>query len=171
MFALILLLGGMTSFFRLGQLEFPEFTIKMALVITDYPGASAQQVEEEVTLPLEDAIQSLPYIYHLTSINSAGRSQIIIEVKDEYRSEQVPQIWDEVRRKVNDLQDHLPPGVMPPRVIDDFGDVFGMLYNITGDGFNNKELQNYADQLRRELVLVPGVKKFPLTTYVVNRWW
>jgi multidrug efflux pump subunit AcrB len=162
MFALILLLGGILSFFRLGQLEFPEFTIKMALVVTEYPGASAQQVEEEVTLPLEDAIQSLPYIYHLTSINSAGRSQIIIEVKDQYRSEQVPQIWDEVRRKVNDLQRRLPPGVMPPTVIDDFGDVFGMLYNITGDGFNNKELQDYADQLRRELVLVPGVKKISI---------
>lgn len=159
MFALILLLGGTASFFRLGQLEFPEFTIKMALVITEYPGASPQQVEEEVTLQLEDAIQSLPYIYHLTSINSAGRSQIIIELKDQYSSAQVPQIWDEVRRKVNDTQRQLPPGVSPSIVIDDFGDVFGMLYNITGEGFNNKELQDYADRLRRELVLVPGVKK------------
>ncbi|MCG9695232.1 efflux RND transporter permease subunit [Vibrio sp. Isolate22] len=159
MFALLLLIGGSFAFLGLGQLEFPEFTIKNALVITNYPGASAEQVEEEVTLKLEDAIQQLDAIKHITSINSSGLSQIEITVKDSYDKTDLPQVWDEVRRKVNDESVQLPSGTLPPLVIDDFGDVYGILYNIVGEGFSNRELQNYADYLRRELVLVPGVKK------------
>lgn len=159
MFALLLLVGGSISFFGLGQLEFPEFTIKQALVVTSYPGASPEQVEEEVTLPLEDALQQLDAIKHITSINSAGLSQIEIEIKEQYGANELPQIWDEVRRKVNDSIKLLPPGVATPNVIDDFGDVFGILVNISGDGYSNRELQNYANFLRRELVLVSGVKK------------
>lgn len=82
MFALLLLIGGSLSFMSLGQLEFPEFTIKEALVVTAYPGASPEQVEEEVTLPLEDALQQLDGVKHITSINSAGLSQIQIEMED-----------------------------------------------------------------------------------------
>ncbi|MGB0894353.1 MAG: efflux RND transporter permease subunit [Parashewanella sp.] len=159
MFALILLLGGIISFTGLGQLEFPEFTIKQAVINTAYPGASPEQVEEEVTLPLEDALQQLDAIKHVKSVNSAGLSQIEIEVFDKYDAATLPQVWDEVRRKVNDLQGQLPQGVRPPQVIDYFGDVFGLLYNMTGDGYNYRDLRNYADFLRRELVLVKGVKK------------
>ena len=159
MFALLLLIGGSFAFLGLGQLEFPEFTIKNALVITNYPGASAEQVEEEVTLKLEDAIQQLDAIKHITSINSSGLSQIEITVKDSYDKTDLPQVWDEVRRKINDESVQLPSGTLTPLVIDDFGDVYGILYNIVGEGFSNRELQNYADYLRRELVLVPGVKK------------
>lgn len=159
MFTLLLLVGGSISFLGLGQLEFPEFTIKNALVITAYPGASAEQVEEEVTLQLEDAIQQLDAIKHITSINSAGLSQIEIEIKDTYDKTTLPQVWDEVRRKVNDTVGQLPPGVNTPTIIDDFSDVYGILYNISGDGYSYRELQNYADYLRRELVLVPGIKK------------
>ncbi|MEI6858694.1 MAG: efflux RND transporter permease subunit [Shewanella sp.] len=159
MFVILLLVGGSISFMGLGQLEFPEFTIKQALVITAYPGASPEQVEEEVTLPLEDALQQLDAIKHITSINSAGLSQIEIEVHDYYGSDELPQVWDEVRRKVNDKLGELPPGVLTPSVIDDFGDVYGILLNISGDGYTNRELQNYADFVRRELMLVEGVKK------------
>ncbi|WP_299492778.1 efflux RND transporter permease subunit [uncultured Shewanella sp.] len=159
MFALLLLVGGGLSFLNLGQLEFPEFTIKQALVITAYPGASPEQVEEEVTLPLEDALQQLDSIKHITSINSAGMSQIQIEIKENYSSNVLPQIWDEVRRKVNDSISTLPPGVATPSIIDDFGDVYGILFNISGQGFSAREVQNYADFVRRELVLVHGVKK------------
>ncbi|WP_375750070.1 efflux RND transporter permease subunit [Vibrio sp. HN007] len=159
MFALLLLIGGSGAFFGLGQLEFPEFTIKNALVITSYPGASAEQVEEEVTLKLEDAIQQLDAVKHITSINSAGLSQIEVTIKDNYDKSDLPQVWDEVRRKVNDKSRELPTGSMPPKVIDDFGDVYGILFNIYGEGYSYRELQNYADFLRRELVLVPGVKK------------
>ncbi|MBL4912947.1 efflux RND transporter permease subunit [Shewanella schlegeliana] len=166
MFALLLLIGGTVSFFSLGQLEFPEFTIKQALVVTAYPGASPEQVEEEVTLPLEDALQQLDGIKHITSVNSAGLSQIEIEIKENYDASELPQVWDEVRRKVNDKAVELPPGVHTPSVIDDFGDVYGILLNVSGDGYSERELQNYADFLRRELVLVDGIKKVTIAGVV-----
>ncbi|MCG9732279.1 efflux RND transporter permease subunit [Shewanella sp. Isolate13] len=166
MFALLLLIGGTISFFSLGQLEFPEFTIKQALVVTAYPGASPEQVEEEVTLPLEDALQQLDGIKHITSVNSAGLSQIEIEIKENYDASELPQVWDEVRRKVNDKAVELPPGVHAPSVIDDFGDVYGILLNVSGDGYSDRELQNYADFLRRELVLVDGIKKVTIAGIV-----
>ncbi|QYK04748.1 efflux RND transporter permease subunit [Shewanella zhangzhouensis] len=169
MFALLLLLGGAIAFSGLGQLEFPEFTIKEALVITPYPGASPEQVEEEVTLPLEDALQQLDGIKHINSINSAGLSQIRIEIKDKYDKHSLPQVWDEVRRKVNDSAGLLPPGTGTPRVMDDFGDVFGILLNLSGPDYSNRELSNYADLLRRELVLVPGVKKVSVAGKVTEQ--
>lgn len=159
MFILLMLIGGSISFTGLGQLEFPEFTIKNALVITPYPGASPQQVEEEVTLKLEDAIQQMSQVKHITSINSAGLSQIEIEMQEQYGVNDLPQIWDELRRKVNDAVADLPPGVVHPQVIDDFADVYGILMNISGEGYSYRELENYANFLRRELVLINGVKK------------
>lgn len=169
MFALLLLIGGSISFFSLGQLEFPEFTIKQALVVTAYPGASPEQVEEEVTLPLEDALQQLDGIKHITSINSAGLSQIEIEIKENYGATELPQVWDEVRRKVNDTKGTLPQGVMEPAVIDDFGDVYGILLNLSGDGYNDRELQNYGDFLRRELVLIKGIKRVNIAGIVSDQ--
>ncbi|MCL1094095.1 efflux RND transporter permease subunit [Shewanella kaireitica] len=169
MFALLLLVGGSVSFFNLGQLEFPEFTIKQALVVTAYPGASPEQVEEEVTLPLEDALQQLEGVKHITSVNSAGLSQIEIEMADNYAGDQLPQVWDEVRRKVNDKINELPPGALTPKVIDDFGDVYGILLNVSGDGYSDRELQNYADFLRRELVLVDGIKKVTIAGKVMDQ--
>ena len=157
--ALILLFGGISAYTGLGQLEDPQFTLKQAMVITQYPGASPQQVEEEVSYPLENAIQQLPYVDHVTSISTAGTSQIMVEMKGIYRAKELKQIWDELRRKVNDLTPQLPPGVRPPMVNDDFGDVYGMLYAISGDGYSDDELRDYVDILRRELVLVDGVGK------------
>ena len=159
MFALLLLIGGTFSYLGLGQLEDPEFTIKQAMVITQYPGASPQQVEEEVTYPLENAIQQLPYVDYVTSISSQGQSQITIEMKSTYRKKDLQQIWDELRRKVNDLSGSFPQGVNPPRVIDDFGDVYGVMFAVTGDDYSYEELHDYVDFLRRELVLVNGVGK------------
>ncbi|MEH6823402.1 MAG: efflux RND transporter permease subunit [Motiliproteus sp.] len=159
MFALILLVGGVISYNGLGRLEDPEFTLKMAMITTAYPGASPTQVEEEVTYPLENALQQLPYVDFVTSISSAGMSQVIVEMKNTYRKEDLKQIWDELRRKVNDLAPRLPPGVMSPKVIDDFGDVFGVLLAVSGDGYSYEELKDYVDYLRRELVLIKGVGK------------
>ncbi len=163
MFTLVLLIGGIVSFMGLGRLEDPQFTIKQALLMTDYPGASALEVEEEVTLPLENAIQNLSYVKHIRSISSAGLSQIEVEMKEIYGSEELPQIWDELRRKVSDLQPYLPPNVGTPRILDDFGDVFGILLTITGHDYSYQELENYVDYLRRELVLVEGVGKVQLS--------
>ncbi|TOA34840.1 efflux RND transporter permease subunit VmeI [Vibrio parahaemolyticus] len=159
MVSLIFLIGGIAAFFGLGRLEDPAFTIKDAMVVTSYPGATPQQVEEEVTYPLEKAIQQLTYVDEVNSISNRGLSQITVTMKNNYGPDDLPQIWDELRRKVNDLKVTLPPGVNEPQVIDDFGDVYGILLVVTGDGYSYKELLDYVDYLRRELELVDGVSK------------
>ncbi|KJF82565.1 efflux RND transporter permease subunit [Photobacterium angustum] len=163
MLTLIFLVGGTFSFFGLGQLEDPAFTIKDAMVVTSYPGATPQQVEEEVTYPIEKAIQQLTYVDEVNSISSRGLSQITVTMKNNYGPDDLPQIWDELRRKVNDISSNLPPGVAKPKVIDDFGDVYGILLAITGDGYSYKELSDYVDYLRREIELVDGVGKVGVT--------
>ncbi|WP_394240065.1 efflux RND transporter permease subunit [Vibrio astriarenae] len=159
MISLIFLIGGTAAFFGLGRLEDPAFTIKDAMVVTSYPGATPQEVEEEVTYPIEKAIQQLSYVDEINSISSRGLSQITVTMKNNYGPDDLPQIWDELRRKVNDLKATLPPGVNDPQVIDDFGDVFGILLAVTGEGYSYKELLDYIDYLRRELELVDGVSK------------
>lgn len=159
MMALILLIGGVSAYLGLGQLEDPEFTLKKAMVITQYPGASPQQVEDEVTYPIENAIQQLPYVDYVTSTSSPGMSQIAIEMKSTYRKRDLQQIWDELRRKINDMHARFPSGVLPSKIMDDFGDVYGVTIAITGESYSYDELRDYVDLLRRELVLVDGVSK------------
>lgn len=163
MLLIILLVGGAISYTGLGRLEDPQFTIKEAMVFTYYPGASPIQVEEEVTAPLENAIQALPYIKTVDSISKAGFSQIHMEIKPTYNSNELPQIWDELRRKVRDKQSSLPPGAIAPIVIDDFGDVFGVLLAVTGDDYNYQELLDYTDYLKRELTTVDGIAKVEIS--------
>lgn len=158
-FLLLLLFGGILALQQIGRLEDPEFTIKQAMVITPYPGASAEQVEEEVSVPLENAIQELAYIRHITSTSMPGMSQIMVEMKDTYRADVLPQIWDEFRRKINDKTRELPPGVGPVMIHDDFADVFGVLLALSGDGHSLATMLEHAKFLRRELSLVPGVAK------------
>ncbi|RDH84640.1 MAG: MFS transporter [endosymbiont of Galathealinum brachiosum] len=156
---IIFLIGGAFAYSKLSRLEDPEFTIKDAVIVTQYPGASPQQVEEEVTYPLENALQQLQYVDYIRSVSTNGLSQITVTMKRQYNSNDLPQIWDELRRKVNDLAPSLPPGVQPPFVNDDFGDIFGLLFAVIGDGYSYQELNDYVDYLRRELVLVEGVGK------------
>ncbi len=159
MVVLLLSVGGVMSFFGLGQLEFPEFTIRNAVVVTQYPGATPQQVEEEVTLPLEKAIQQIPNLKRVSSVNSSGLSQITLELESKVRADEMQQYWDLLRRKINDAQSSLPPGSSASIVNDDFGDVFGLLYNLSGQGYSPHDLEDQADLLQRELTLVEGVKK------------
>ncbi len=163
MLLLILLVGGLISYAGLGRLEDPQFTIKEAMVITYYPGASALQVEEEVTAPLESAIQALPYLKNVDSVSKAGFSQIHLVIKPTYQSHQLPQIWDELRRKVLDKTPSLPPGASTPQVMDDFGDVYGVLLAITGPDYSYEALSDYADYLKRELSTLNGVAKVQIT--------
>jgi multidrug efflux pump subunit AcrB len=155
--ALILVIGAL-SYFRLGQLEDPEFTVKTALVVTQYPGASPTEVELEVTDLVEGAVQELPELQFLTSYSHAGLSIVKVEIKQEYWADRLPQVWDKLRSKVGDLTT-LPPGAGTPNVIDDFSFVYGFVLAVTGDGFTYAELEEYVKSIRKELNLVEGVSR------------
>lgn len=159
MITLLLAIGGVVSFFGLGQLEFPEFTIRNAIISTQYPGATPEQVEEEVTLRLEKAIQQMPDLKRVSSVNADGLSQITVELENTVRENELDQYWDLLRRKINDAQVQLPPGAGTSIVNDDFGDVFGLLLTLTGADYGQQDLEDHADLLQRELRLVEGVKK------------
>jgi len=131
---------GWASYNNLSRLEDPEFTIKEAVVVTLYPGASAAEVEEEVTNVIEKAIQELGQVNYIESRSSRGFSQIKVSIQDRFDKATLPQVWDELRRKVNDYQVQLPPGAGPSIVNDDFGDVYGVYAAITGEGYTNKEI-------------------------------
>jgi multidrug efflux pump subunit AcrB len=162
-FAVLLIsIGGIASFFSLGQLEDPEFTVKTALITTTYPGASPEEVELEVTDRIEQAIQEIKALDYVESFSRSGFSLVIVNVKPEYWSDQLPQVWDEVRRKVRDIEGALPPGAGRPDIGDDYGDVFGLLLAVTGDGYSYAELEKYAKDIRKELNLVEGVARVDL---------
>src|SRR5215469_6344177 len=157
------LLGGIVAYQRLGRLEDPEFTIKEALIVTPYPGASPEEVAKEVTNPIESACQQLGQLKRVESESVRGRSVVTAVIQDKFDKHAIPQVWDELRRKINDVQPWLPPSVRgKSMVIDDFGDVYGIFLAITGEGFSQPELRRYTEFLRRELQLVPGVKKAEL---------
>lgn len=161
-FAALLLVLGIWSYLHLPRLEDPEFTIKDALIVTPYPGASAQEVADEVSDVIELAAQQLEQLERVTSRSERGRSTVTVTIKDQYDARSLPQVWDELRRKVADAQRHLPPGAGPSVVFDDFGDVFGIFFALTGPEYRDSELYETAKRLRRELLLVPDVKKVEL---------
>ena len=155
--------GGIVAYMKLGRLEDPEFTIKQALIITSYPGASAAEVAQEVTNPIEIACQQLGQLEHIESESTRGQSLVSVRIKDRYDKTRIQQVWDELRRRVSDVQNQLPPAARGRSVIiDDFGDVYGIFFALTGDGYSFPELRRYADFLRRELLGVPMVKNVAL---------
>ena len=155
----VLLVVGLKSYNSLARLEDPEFTIKEAVIITPYPGASAEEVAEEVTNVIEKACQELGQLRKVESRSTRGLSIVKPEIKQEYDKNTLPQVWDELRRKVTDYQSQLPPGAGPSLVNDDFGDVYGVYLVITGEGYTYAELWDFVEILRRELLLVQDVKK------------
>ncbi len=159
---LLCLLGGLWGLLTMGRLEDPAFTIKQAIVVTPYPGATAEEVEREVTELLESAIQQMPQLDEITSKSMPGVSEITVEIEDTYDGSAMPQVWDELRRRVGDAQPELPDGVRPSEVNDDFGDVFGLFYAVTAPGFSDAERREIARFLRRELLTVTGVAKVEL---------
>ncbi len=160
--AAAMLVAGILGYFHLGRLEDPEFTIKQAQIVTFYPGATAEEVANRVTDPLEVAVQQMGQLKRVTSTSYPGKSIICVEMKDQYTSADIPQIWDELRRKVNDKASRLPSGCGAPIVNDDYTDVYGVLYAIYGDGFTYAELKEHAKLLRRELLLCADVSKIDL---------
>ncbi len=160
---IVLVGGGLSAYEEMGKLEDPPFTIKNAKVITYYPGASAQEVQDEVTYHVEDAIQRMEQVKYIKmSISRPGMSDILIEFKDKYKLKDFPGIYDELRRKITDMEHKLPPGAQTPIVVDEFADVYGVYVALTGDGYSWRDLWNTADYLKRELVLVPGVRKISI---------
>jgi multidrug efflux pump subunit AcrB len=158
----VLVVGGILSFATMGRLEDPDFTIKTAVIVTGYPGASPQEVELEVTDPLERAIQELPEVYHLYSFSRAGLSIIKVDIRETIKADEMPQVWDQMRAKINDVRPRLPPGVLEPDIGDDFSFVFGFVLAITGEGYSYAELEKYAKALRKELNGVRGVARSEL---------
>ena len=160
---LLCLIGGLWGLDSVGRLEDPTFTIKQALVVTTYSGATALEVEQEVTELLESKIQQLPQIKKITSKSKPGVSEITVEIKDTYDKHTMPQVWDELRRKVSDAQSSLPEGTQPSIVNDDFGDVYGIFYAVTAPDFSTKEILDISTFLRRELLTVKNVAKVETT--------
>ncbi len=157
--AALVFLGGLSAFQSLGRLEDPEFTIKEAVVTTLYPGASPLEVSEEVTEVIEEAVQGMGQLKEVRSLSKPGLSIIYAEMQDKYDASTLPQVWDELRRKVGDVQASLPPGAGPSMVNDDFGDVYGVFLTIYGEGYSAAELMDVGKMLKRELLLVQDVAK------------
>jgi multidrug efflux pump subunit AcrB len=157
-----IVIGGLFSFANLGRLEDPDFTVKTAMIITTYPGASPEEVEEEVTGRLEKALQELTQLDNLYSISRAGLSIIRVDIQQQYWGDRLPQVWDEMRNKITDAQVMLPPGAGTPDVADDFSFVYGFVLAVTGDGFNYSQLEDYSKYLKKELGLTEGVARAEL---------
>ncbi|WP_422459383.1 efflux RND transporter permease subunit [Endozoicomonas sp. ALB115] len=155
------LIGGYISYLKLGRFEDPEFVIRQAVINTPYNGATAQEVSDEVTDLIEGAVQSLQELKEVKSVSKQGMSEVTVEIQLEFAksSGDLQQVWDKLRRKISDVQRQLPPGAGPSIVNDDFADVYALFFAVTGEGFSDRQLQDYVDTLRRELVLVPGVAK------------
>lgn len=162
-FAIFLVLaGGVFSYFQLGQLEDPEFSVKTALVTVAYPGASAEQVELEVTDRIETKLQEMVELKNVYSNSRPGLAIIKVDIKNEYWSDRLPQVWDVLRKKIADIEPTLPPGVGKPKVFDDYGFVFGFLLAISSDGYSYAELERYVKDMRKELSVVRGVARIDL---------
>lgn len=161
MIVLLLAVGG-KSYQGLSRLEDPEFTIKEAVISTPYPGATAAEVEEEVTNVIEKAAQEMGQLEKIESHSYRGLSIVKPKMKDQFDKSSLPQVWDELRRKINDAQAKLPPKAGPSLVNDDFGDVYGIYLAITGEGYSYKEMYDYAKYLQKELLKATGVKRIVL---------
>ena len=146
----------------MGKLEDAPFTIKQAVVTTSYPGASPIEVQQQVTEVLEEAIQSLGELYYLKTDNRQGLSKITVYVKKEIRADEMQQLWDKLRRKVSDARSKLPAGAADPVVNDDFGDVLGVFYSLQGDGYSYREMEDWAQLLKKEMLKLKDVAKVEL---------
>ena len=160
----VLLLGGAYSCYQMSKLEDPEIKVKLAMVVTTYPGASAHQVELEVTDVLEKNIRTMGNIDNIESYSYNDLSLIQIELLSTVPDDDVEQCWDMLRRKVSDARALLPEGATTPIVKDDFGNVYGMFYALTGDGLSDRELSDYAELVKREVNELEGVDRCLLYT-------
>ena len=171
-FLAVLLIGGVFSFGRLGKKEDAPFVIKTAVIMTRYPGAEPAEVERLITEPISREIQSMSGVYKIKSESMYGLSKITFELQPSLSAASIPQKWDELRRKVLNIQPQLPAGASVPTVSDDFGDVFGIYYGLVGDdGFSYEEMRNWAERIKTQVITAEGVMKvalFGTQTEVIN---
>ncbi len=158
---LLTIVGGWIAYKDMPRFEDPEFTIRTAQIIAQYPGANPVEVAEEVTEVLEREILQMQEVDSVESVSSAGVAELMVDIKFEFSptKSDLEMIWTKLRNKVSDAQRALPPGAGEPIVYDDFGDVFGLYYFITGEGYSPAELRRYAKQLQNEILQVDGVAK------------
>ena len=159
---IVLMVLGAASYFQLGQDEDPPFTFRAMVVRAYWPGASAQQMAEQVTDKLERTLQDVPYADKIRSYSKPGESQIIFEIKEYARGSEVNNVWYQTRKKIGDMRNTLPQGVQGPFFNDDFGDVFGIIYALQAPGFSYAEMKTFADDVRQQLLRVPDVAKVEL---------
>src|SRR6476660_9259070 len=158
-FVVALFVAGIYSYLRLGQGEDPEFTFKVMVVRALWPGATAKEVELQVTERLEKKLQETPWIDYVRSYSKPGESMIFIILKDYTPPKAVPDAWYQVRKKLADIRYTLPAGVQGPFFNDEYGDTFGIIYAFTSDGYSFSELHDYVENIRRDLLRVPDVNK------------
>ena len=154
---ILLVIGGLFSYMKLGKLEDPEFKIKEALVVTLYPNTDAHSVELQVTTKIEEALQKIPNIEFLQSTSKPGYSQVKIKLKESVPSKDLEQYWDKLRKKINDSRINLPVGALPPVVLDDYGAVYGIFLAVTSDGYSYSELKKYTEYITKELNSINGI--------------
>ncbi|MDX2466029.1 MAG: efflux RND transporter permease subunit [Acidimicrobiia bacterium] len=161
-FMLALFLAGVMAYMNLGQAEDPEFTIKTMAVRTFWPGATALEVEQQITDRIETKLQETPWLDFLSSYSKPGESMVFVELKDYTPATEVPDAWYQVRKKLDDIRHTFPEGVRGPFPNDEFGDTFGTIYALTADGISYADLRDYVDDIRQELLRVPDVAKVDL---------
>ncbi|MFZ5722203.1 MAG: efflux RND transporter permease subunit [Pseudomonadota bacterium] len=158
----VLMLAGIAAYFQLGQDEDPPFTFRVMVVHAYWPGATAMQMSEQVTDKLERKLQEVPHVDKIRSYAKPGETTVFLELSDTAPPHEIPDIWYTVRKKIGDMKGTLPPGTYGPFFNDEFGDVFGVIYALSADGYSYAELKEYADFVRQELLRVPGTAKVEL---------
>ncbi|MCB1577126.1 MAG: efflux RND transporter permease subunit, partial [Xanthomonadales bacterium] len=159
---ILLAIIGIWSYRSLGQAEDPPFTFKVMVVQTQWPGATAREISEKITEAIEKKLQEIPELDYLRSYSRPGESQVFFVVKDSIDPALVPDVWYQVRKKVGDIRYTLPGDIRGPFFNDEFGDTFGNIYALTGDGFDDADLRDYAERVKLELLRVPNVAKIEL---------
>ena len=161
-FMLVVVVAGVGSYLRLGRSEDPDFTVKTMVVQVGWPGATVSDTIEQITDRLERKLQETPNLDYLKSYTTAGQATVFVYLKDSTRPAQVPDIWYQVRKKVYDIRNDMPQGIVGPGFNDEFGDTYGIVYGFTADGFTLRELRDYVDDVRKKLLELPDISKIDI---------
>ncbi len=170
MVLVLLLVGGALSFLDLGRLEDPPFIRKDAMIVSAYPGATAEEVELELTHALENAIRQMAEVHTIRSTSKPGLSQIVVEMDKEMKPHKIEQVWDKLRRKIADVEPQLPQGATVPRVYDDYGDVYGITLMVTGENYEFAELKQYVEACSGSWNWCRGLARSPCLASSRNRF-